>query len=258
MASTYTVKSGDGWYKIAKANNIDVNQLLKLNGANLNTMIHPGQVLKTQIEQPQPQKETKSVQTPRPVTTGGTGGYQTSFSSEFTNKVVSKIKNLLGFGGESKEAPKQQGQAFYITYPEHKISTSGTGFEFVGNTAPLIKGHAASIIIDDKGNATYHTYGRYNGDMGSYKTWNLPSMKKGEDQQAYLKRIRHKLEYSDSKEPVNATHIPSIDHNKARSYTRHNQKKIIIHFLMELLVLEKLVEELMLVQERILLNGMIG
>jgi LysM repeat protein len=38
----YIVKSGDGWYKIAKNTGINVNDLLKLNNANLNTAIHPG------------------------------------------------------------------------------------------------------------------------------------------------------------------------------------------------------------------------
>lgn len=42
---SYKVKSGDGWYKIAKNTGLDVNQLLKLNNANINTMIHPGQEL---------------------------------------------------------------------------------------------------------------------------------------------------------------------------------------------------------------------
>ena len=210
--STYKVKSGDGWYRIAKNTGVDVNQLLKLNNATLKTTLHPNQEIKIKADTPKSQEiKTSQVTTTRPATTGGTGGYVTSFSNEFTDKVAGKIKNFISsmgstFGGQEtavqqlaqqkkqeSEAAKQNlnrtGQAFYISYPEHKISTSGTGFGFVGDTVPLIKGHAASIIVDDKGNATYHTYGRYNGDMGSYKTWSLPSMQKGESQEAYLKRI---------------------------------------------------------------------
>lgn len=43
----YEVKKGDGWYKIAKNLGIDVNELLKANNASLDTMLHPGQRLKT-------------------------------------------------------------------------------------------------------------------------------------------------------------------------------------------------------------------
>ena len=43
----YEVKKGDGWYKIAKSQGIDVNELLALNNATLDTMLHPGQQIKT-------------------------------------------------------------------------------------------------------------------------------------------------------------------------------------------------------------------
>lgn len=43
----YKVQKGDGWYKIAKNTGMDVNELLKLNNATLNTPIHPGQEIKT-------------------------------------------------------------------------------------------------------------------------------------------------------------------------------------------------------------------
>lgn len=36
------VQKGDGWYKIAKREGIDVNELLKANNATLDTMLHPG------------------------------------------------------------------------------------------------------------------------------------------------------------------------------------------------------------------------
>lgn len=117
-----------------------------------------------------------------------------------------------------------KGYAFYISYPEHSIGTKGTGFEWMGGTFPLLKGHAASIIVDKNGNATYHTYGRY-GDMGSYKTHNLPSVNPGEDHQSYLKRVRKNLEYADTNEPVNATYIPSVDSDKSRNYYKEQPQK---------------------------------
>ena len=125
-----------------------------------------------------------------------------------------------------KEQPQHDGYAFYISYPEHSISTKGTGYEWMGSSIPGIKGHAASIIVDGKGNATYHTYGRYN-DMGSYITKKLPAVKPGEDRQAYLKRIRPHLEYADKNEPVNAAYVPNVDSTKSRAYyqSKPNQGK---------------------------------
>jgi hypothetical protein len=91
---------------------------------------------------------------------------------------------------ETVAAATPRGEAYYISYPNHKISTSGTGLEEVfGENIPLIQGHAGSIIVDDTGNATYHYYGRY-GDKGSYQSKVLPKRKAGEDHDAYLKRIR--------------------------------------------------------------------
>lgn len=38
----YIAKPGDGWYRIAKNTGMDVNTLLKLNNANLNTPVYAG------------------------------------------------------------------------------------------------------------------------------------------------------------------------------------------------------------------------
>lgn len=110
------------------------------------------------------------------------------------------------------------GEAYYISYPNHKISTSGTGLEEAfGENIPVIQGHAGSIIVDDGGNATYHYYGRY-GDKGSYQSKVLPKRKAGEDHDAYLKRIRPQLEYANQGEAVTAVHIPNVDATKSRAY----------------------------------------
>lgn len=42
---TYTVQSGDGWYRIASILGVSVNSLLAANNATLTTMLHPGDVL---------------------------------------------------------------------------------------------------------------------------------------------------------------------------------------------------------------------
>lgn len=135
------------------------------------------------------------------------------------------INNLLFKDSETEKSTKKSGKAFYISYPNHRISTSGTGLSGIfGKNIPLIKGHSASILIDDKGNATYHTYGRY-GDMGSYKSWSLPAMKQDESNEAYLKRIRSHLEYANTNEAVRASYIPEIDYQKATEYYSRKPEK---------------------------------
>lgn len=43
---TYTVKSGDSWWKIANTVGLDMYQLAELNGKTISSVIHPGDVLK--------------------------------------------------------------------------------------------------------------------------------------------------------------------------------------------------------------------
>lgn len=50
----YEVKKGDGWYRIAKNLGVNVNDLLQANNAKLDTMLQPGQKLKTSKVPEQP------------------------------------------------------------------------------------------------------------------------------------------------------------------------------------------------------------
>ena len=68
----YKVQKGDGWYKIAKNTGMDVNELLKLNNATLNTVIHPGQEIKTKAQNNQ----------------SGLGKYVQGFTKEETSKTM--------------------------------------------------------------------------------------------------------------------------------------------------------------------------
>jgi LysM repeat protein len=43
---TYTVKSGDSWWKIANTVGLDMYQLAELNGKTISSVIHPGDILK--------------------------------------------------------------------------------------------------------------------------------------------------------------------------------------------------------------------
>ena len=77
----YTVVSGDSLYAIARKTGTSIQDLLSLNGLNLNSIIHPGQVLalsskaastETKQEESAPKEETKSTETS---TTTSTGSY---------------------------------------------------------------------------------------------------------------------------------------------------------------------------------------
>lgn len=61
----YQVQSGDSWYKIAKRLNMDVNELFKLNNANANTMIHPGQQINTKSVDSKSDSKSDSKTTPK-------------------------------------------------------------------------------------------------------------------------------------------------------------------------------------------------
>lgn len=154
-------------------------------------------------------------------------------SSSQSAKVVGSANTFVPMGAQAmvqkaqKQATSQPqlqttGSAFYISYPKHPISTGGTPLKYITPTLPL--GHSASIIMDENGNATYHTYGRY-GDRGSYITTALPSMRKGESKQAYLERIRPHLEYADKNEPVKATYVSKVDSKKSRQYYKDEPQK---------------------------------
>lgn len=60
---TYTVKSGDSWWKIANEHHMDMYALAKLNGASIQTTIHPGQVLRV-ADSGQGNKVSNKVQQP--------------------------------------------------------------------------------------------------------------------------------------------------------------------------------------------------
>ena len=287
---SYKVQKGDGWYKIAKNTGMDVNELLKLNNATLNTAIHPGQEIKTsnltglgRYVQGLYKKEEKPKTMPTPYRSGYTEQQFIRDNARSIQEQLVKAGYDLGKYGENKDGvdgkwgsrsraaleqakkdgfvlqngklvsskpantanafvpmgaqamvqrgqtqtqavsqPQTTGSAFYISYPEHPISTGGTPLKYVTPTLPL--GHSASIILDDSGKATYHTYGRY-GDKGSYITKALPSMSKEESKQAYLERIRPHLEYADKNEPVKATYVSNVDAKKSRQYYKDEPQK---------------------------------
>ena len=98
----YTVVSGDSLYAIARKTGTSIQDLLSLNGLNLNSIIHPGQVLalssksastETKQEESAPKEETKSTETSTTTSTGsytvvsGDGLYAIARKQEYLFKI---------------------------------------------------------------------------------------------------------------------------------------------------------------------------
>ena len=45
----YTVQPGDSWYSIAEEQGVDIDELLRVNGATKETMLYPDQVIKIPV-----------------------------------------------------------------------------------------------------------------------------------------------------------------------------------------------------------------
>ena len=131
---------------------------------------------------------------------------------------------------------QDNGHAIYLHYPNF-IGNSKNAFkigdfdpgEMIGNPQ-LPVGHAAIILVDNKGNANYYEYGRYaNTDHiigkeqrstvkgGNWRQFELPRQKSGENDSAYVARIQGML--PDTKTGAyQAMSIPSVDVNRAQQY----------------------------------------
>ena len=122
----YTVVSGDSLYAIARKTGTSIQDLLSLNGLNLNSIIHPGQVLalsskaastETKQEESAPKEETKSTETS---TTTSTGSY-TVVSGDglyaIARKTGTSIQDLLSLNGLTLNS---------IIYPGQVLKLSST------------------------------------------------------------------------------------------------------------------------------------
>ena len=116
----YTVVSGDSLYAIARKTGTSIQDLLSLNGLNLNSIIHPGQVLalssksvstETKQEESAPKEETKSTET-------STGSY-TVVSGDglyaITRKTGTSIQDLLSLNGLTLNSTIYPGQVLKLS-----------------------------------------------------------------------------------------------------------------------------------------------
>ena len=122
--NSYTVVSGDSLYAIARKTGTSIQDLLSLNGLNLNSIIHPGQVLalsskaastETKQEESAPKEETKSTETS---TTTSTGSY-TVVSGDglyaIARKTGTSIQDLLSLNGLTLNSTIYPGQVLKLS-----------------------------------------------------------------------------------------------------------------------------------------------
>ena len=120
----YTVVNGDSLYAIARKTGTSIQDLLSLNGLNLNSIIHPGQVLalssksvstETKQEESAPKEETKSTETS---TTTSTGSY-TVVSGDglyaIARKTGTSIQDLLSLNGLTLNSTIYPGQVLKLS-----------------------------------------------------------------------------------------------------------------------------------------------
>ena len=151
--NSYTVVSGDSLYAIARKMGTSIQELLSLNGLNLNSIIHPGQVLalssksasaETKQEESTPKEEKTSAESAKQNSTGGT---YTVVSGDglyaIARKTGTAIEDLLSLNGLSLNSTIYPGQVLTLsassessaneettsTEEESSISTQGTPSE---------------------------------------------------------------------------------------------------------------------------------
>ena len=137
----YTVVSGDSLYAIARKTGTSIQDLLSLNGLNLNSIIHPGQVLalssksvstETKQEESAPKEETKSTESTESSTTDtttSTGSY-TVVSGDglyaIARKTGTSIQDLLSLNGLSLNSTIYPGQVLKLSSTSEASSSEET------------------------------------------------------------------------------------------------------------------------------------
>ena len=163
----YTVVNGDSLYAIARKTGTSIQDLLSLNGLNLNSIIHPGQVLalssksvstETKQEESAPKEETKSTETS---TTTSTGSY-TVVSGDglyaIARKTGTNIQDLLSLNGLTLNSTIYPGQVLKLSSTsetsaseEASISTEETSSEETSTSSEQATSTGSYTVVSGDG-----------------------------------------------------------------------------------------------------------
>ena len=122
--NSYTVASGDSLYAIARKTGTSIQDLLSLNGLNLNSIIHPGQVLslssnssstETKQEESAPAVETKSTETSTATSTGSYTVVSGDGLYAIARKTGTSIQDLLSLNGLTLNSTIYPGQVLKLS-----------------------------------------------------------------------------------------------------------------------------------------------
>lgn len=117
---TYTIKAGDSLWGIADSLGMSLNDLLSLNGLNQNSLIFPGQTLKTSGTAQTPAPSTPSQSKPAASTPTATGSYTVKAGDSLwgiANQLGMSLADLLSLNGLNQNS---------LIYPGQTLKTSGT------------------------------------------------------------------------------------------------------------------------------------
>jgi LysM repeat protein len=129
---TYTVRRGDYLYAIARATGTELSTLLSLNGLSLNSVIHPGRVLRTNGSTGAPDPATA------PEWSGATYTVRRGdYLYAIARATGTKLSTLLTLNGLSLNT---------VIHPGQVLKTSGAGPAASGGTYTVVSGDCWSCI----------------------------------------------------------------------------------------------------------------
>ena len=174
--NSYTVVSGDSLYAIARKTGTSIQELLSLNGLNLNSIIHPGQVLalssksettETKQEESTPKEEKASAETTESAKQNSTGGTYTVVSGDglyaIARKTGTSIDDLLSLNGLSLNSTIYPGQVLTLSASsESSANEETTSIEESSSSTQEIPSEESSASSEQP--ATGGTYTVVSGD----------------------------------------------------------------------------------------------
>lgn len=151
----YTVKSGDSWWAIANRYGMDMWTLAKLNGTTINTVIHPGQVLRVADKGEGTSVSNKVNQTPaqpNQSTQNNTGNYYTVRGGDTLSGIAAKF----GVSYQSIAAMNGISNPNWI-YPGQRLRVSGSAQPASASRVHYVRaGETLSGIAAQMGTSVYH------------------------------------------------------------------------------------------------------
>ena len=194
---TYTVVSGDGLYAIARKTGTAIQDLLSLNGLNLNSIIHPGQVLtlsassETSAHEESPSNEEESSSSTQEIPSEesaasseqpATGGTYTVVSGDglyaIARKTGTSIEDLLSLNGLSLNSTIYPGQVLKLSADSEAAtveeSTESTVEESQEETSSqeTVSTENTQLYYVHQGDTLYRIARNYGISLSTLLTWN--------------------------------------------------------------------------------------